>query len=80
MYTFFFFVLQNIDCGYALEPPQKLEKNIENFNLKMNNFTAMEYFCILHERVCVMVSSERMEKPGIEPSTRVFKASSFTIT
>ena len=29
-------------------------KNIEQFHLKMNIFTAVKYCCILHGRVCVM--------------------------
>ena len=44
---FFLFLLQNIDCGYLLEPP----------HLKMNIFTAVNYFCILHGRICVMNSN-----------------------
>ena len=58
VYIFFLFLLQNIDCGYSLEPPRyvlsKNKKNIKNFHLKIINFTAVKYCCILHGHVCVM--------------------------
>ena len=61
----FFFLLQNIDFGYSLEPPHSLrrfshvptiyvlsknKKNIKNFHLKIIIFTAVKY-C----HVCVMI-------------------------
>ena len=49
VYLFFLFLLQNIDCGYSLEPPRrgvyptiyvlsKNKKNIKLFQLKNYNF------------------------------------------
>ena len=47
VYIFFLFLLQNIDCGYSLEPPlrvptiyvlSKNKKNIKIFQLKIFNF------------------------------------------
>ena len=51
VYLFFLFLLQNIDCGYSLEPPRgssneypqsmfwsKNKKNIKNFQQKIFNF------------------------------------------
>ena len=67
VYIFFLFLLQNMDCGYSLEPPQavlmctynqsfeqKEEKHIKKNHLKMNIFTAVKYYCIFHGRVFVM--------------------------
>ena len=55
VYIFFLFLLQNIDCGYSLEPlEQKKKKNIKKFHLKIIIFTAVKYCCILHGHVCVM--------------------------
>ena len=62
VYLFFLFLLQNIDCGYSLEPPRvptiyvlsKNKKNIEIFLLKIFIF----YFknpCILHGHVSLLV-------------------------
>ena len=59
----FLFLLQNIDCGYSLEPPHtinvlsKNKKNIKKIHLKINIFTAVKYCCILHGPVFVMVQS-----------------------
>ena len=57
VYLFFFFLLQNMDCGYSLEPPRrtalrvptiyvlgKNKKNIETFILKIFNFYNIEKF------------------------------------
>ena len=53
VYLFFLFLLQNIDCGYSLEPPRptisvlsKNKKNIKIFQLKIFNFKAKksQYF------------------------------------
>ena len=38
VYLFFLFLLQNIDCGYSLEPPRRYKKNIKTFQLKIFNF------------------------------------------
>ena len=58
VYLFFLFLLQNIDCGYSLEPPRyvlsKNKKNIKYFLLKSFNFYSLKYLCILHGRVFVM--------------------------
>ena len=47
VYLFFLFLLQNIDCGYTLEPPRrainvlsKNKKNINIFLMKFSIFTA----------------------------------------
>ena len=56
VYIFSYFLLQNIDCGYSFEPPHcKNKKNIKTIHLKINIFTALEYFSILHGRVFVML-------------------------
>ena len=68
IYLFFLFLLQDIDCGYSLEPPRrggsneypqsmswsKNKKNIENFLLKSFNFYNLKKLCILHGHVFVM--------------------------
>ena len=70
VYIIFLFLLQNIDCGYTLEPPhlteavlkcthnpcfeQKKKKIVNKFQLKIIIFTAMKNRCILHGRVFVM--------------------------
>ena len=66
-YIIFLFLLQNIHCGYSLEPPQltctqiyvlsKNKKNITFFQLKITIFTAVKYCSILHGHVCVMFST-----------------------
>ena len=68
-YTYFFlFLLQNIDCGYSLEPPQqavltsthnlcfgaKIRKNIKLFLQKIFNFYNYRKNYNLHGRVFVM--------------------------
>ena len=53
VYLFFLFLIQNIDCGYSLEPPRRggsnvypqsmfwaKNENIKNVLLKFSNFTA----------------------------------------
>ena len=63
VYLFFLFLLQNIDCGYSLEPPRRVltiyvlsknKKNIKNFLLKFFNFYNLKNLCILHGRVFVV--------------------------
>ena len=55
---FFLFLLQNIDCGYSLEPPHsnvcKNKKNIKKFQLKIFNFHNFGKFILLHGPVFVM--------------------------
>ena len=60
VYLFFLFLLQNIDCGYSLEPPRrggsneypqsmfwsKNKKNIKNFQLNFSIFKAKKSLCI----------------------------------
>ena len=61
VYLFFSFLLQSIDCGYLLEPPQRAEavltythnlclsknkKNIKNFIMKIFNFHNLTIFTI----------------------------------
>ena len=43
----------------------KIKKNIESFYLKMNIFTAVKYFCILHGRVCVMYTLKAVTKTKV---------------
>ena len=71
VYLFFLFLLQNIDCGYSLEPPRrggsnmypqsmfwaKIRKNIKIFPMKSLIFTDEKNFCILHGQVFVMGSN-----------------------
>ena len=65
---FFLFLLQNIDCGYSLEPPRrggsneypqsmfwsKNKKNVKIFLLKIFIFHNFKSLCILHGHVFVM--------------------------
>ena len=56
VYLFFLFLLQNLDCGYSIEPPQrgsssvyvlsKNKKNIKNLQLKMFDFYNLRKICI----------------------------------
>ena len=52
----FLFLIQNIDCGYSLEPCatihvlSKNKKNIKKIPMKFSNFTAEKNLCILHIR------------------------------
>ena len=70
---FFLFLLQNIDCGYSLEPPRrggsnvypqsmflsKNKKNIKHFLLEnFYFFYGYKNLCILHGRVFVMLKAE----------------------
>ena len=61
LHLFFLFLLQNIDCGYSLEPlrrggsnvyPQsvlsKNKENIKNFLLNIFIFYKFKHLCILH--------------------------------
>ena len=63
VYIFFLFLLLNIDCGYSLEPPQRVhtinvlskhKQNIRIFHLKIIFFPAVKYCSILHGHVFVM--------------------------
>ena len=67
VYLFFLFLLQNIDCGYSLEPPRRggsnvypqsvLSKNKKNVKKNSNeivDFHNQKIFCIVHGRVFVM--------------------------
>ena len=55
VYLFFLFLLQNIDCGYSLEPPRPAKirkikkKSTENFQ-----FIQHRKICILHGHVFIM--------------------------
>ena len=65
VYLFFLFLLQNIDCGYSLEPPRRggsnvypqsmslsiNKKNINFFYCENLHFYIKNNFCIMHERV-----------------------------
>ena len=63
VYLFFLFLLQNIDCGYSLEPPRRvptiyvLSKNkkiIKTFFAENFHFLNFKNLCILHGQVFVM--------------------------
>ena len=67
VYLFFLFLLQNIDCGYSLEPPRcgsnlypeiyvlsNNKKNIKIFLMKFSIFTGEKNLCILHGQVFEM--------------------------
>ena len=68
VYLFFLFLLQNIDCGYSLEPPRrggsnvypqsmflsKTKKNIKFLLMKFSIFTGEKNLCILHGQVFVI--------------------------
>ena len=54
VYLSFLFLLQNIDCGYSLEPPRRNKKTIKRFLLKIFNFYNLGIICVLHVRVFVM--------------------------
>ena len=70
VYLFFLFLLQNIDCGYTLEPPRrggsneypqsmfwsKNKKNIRNFLMKIFLFYNLKNLCILHGHVFIIIS------------------------
>ena len=63
VYLFFLFLLQNIDCGYSLEPPltiyvlSKSKKNIKIFLMELSAFTTEKNICILHGKVFIMIYS-----------------------
>ena len=68
-FLIFLFLLQNIDCGYTLEPPRrggsnmypqsyvlsKNKKNIKKFLQKIFNFCNLKNLCILHGHVFLML-------------------------
>ena len=74
VYIIFLFLLQNIDCGCALEPhlcfEKKLEKNITIFHLKIIVFTAVKYYSIIHRRVFVMDSDRRAQLQRLSRALR----------
>ena len=64
VYLFFLFLLQNIDCGYSLEPPRLGVPKINvlstyvknNFFFQLNfNFCFCFFFYILHGQVFVII-------------------------
>ena len=68
VYLFFLFLLQNIDCGYSLEPPQRGGSNVYPHSMfrpkirKISKFFLWNFqflqvkknLCILHGHVFVM--------------------------
>ena len=69
-YLIFLFLIQNIHCGYSLEPPlhfrvptmyvlNKNIKNIKNFPMKLSIFGSEKILHILHGQVFVMQSTVR---------------------
>ena len=80
VYLFFLFLLQNIDCGYSLEPPRRggsnvypqsmfasknKKNNIHIFLMKCSIFTAEKNLCILHGHVFVMHRAGKKEQNKI---------------
>ena len=68
VYLFFLFLLQNIDCGYSLEPhrrggsnlyPQSMfwsknKKKYQNFSVENFQFLKLKNLCLLYGQVFVM--------------------------
>ena len=68
VYLFFLFLLQNIDCGYSLEPPQrggsnvypqsmfwaKIRKISKKNSAEKFKFLKLKNLCLLHGQVFVM--------------------------
>ena len=46
--------MRRFKCVPTINVLSKNKKNIKNFLLKINIFTTVKYYCILHGRVCVM--------------------------
>ena len=69
VYLFFLFLLQNIDCGYSLEPPRRggsnvypqsmfgaeIRKILKNFLMKFSIFDTENILYILRGQVFVMI-------------------------
>ena len=58
VYLFFLFLLQNIDCGYSLEPPQRGGSNVYtqsvlSKNRKNINFFLMTFSIFTGEKISV---------------------------
>ena len=76
VYLFCLFLLQNIDCGYSLEPPRrggsnvyqqsmfwsKNKKNIKIFLMKFSIFIGEKNLCILHGHVFIMSVQTKMAR------------------
>ena len=78
VYIFFLFLLQNIDCGYSLEPPRRggsneypqsmfWSKNKKNIYKKKNLLKIFIFYkfknhCILHGQVFVMFQDPKPKK------------------
>ena len=77
VYLFFLFLLQNIDCGYSLEPLptiyvlSKNKKNIRIFLLKIFIFDNFKNLCILRGRVFVMKQMNYMHLINLISNKRV---------
>ena len=67
VYLIFLFLLQNIDCGYSLEPPwrggysaiyvlSKNKKNIKLFQQNFQFFLTKKISCLLHGQVFEMIA------------------------
>ena len=52
VFLFFLFLLQNIDCGYSLEPPRR--EKYHKFSIESVHFLQLKNLCILHGQVFVM--------------------------
>ena len=61
VYQFFLFLLQNIDCGYSLEPPRRGGSNVYPQYIwwakirKISKYLSSIHICILHGRVFVIL-------------------------
>ena len=74
VYLFFLFLLQNIDCGYSLEPPRrggsnvypqsmfraKIRKISKKISTENFQFLQLKNLCILHGRVFIMKHNIRL--------------------
>ena len=76
LYIIFLILLENIDCGYSLEPPRRGGSNeypqsmfsskmrkIFEFCLKIFNFSMINYSVYLNRHVFVMVDRQGTKQP-----------------
>ena len=52
--------MRRFECVPTINVLEQKKKDIIIFHLKINIFTAVEYCCILHGCVCVMISSDKI--------------------
>ena len=64
VYLFFLILLQNIDCGYSLEPPRQY---IRIFLFEIFIFDNFKSLCILHGPVFVMLWKYMKKSSSLRP-------------